>query len=151
MLVILRVLGESNMLIVKTYLGKSNIEGLGLFAAERIPKGKIVWILTPGFDVILTKKEIDKLPNVVKSFIIHYGYHSENEGGWVICGDNARFINHSDNPNLAEEDYKPSIAQRTIEKDEEIVCNYFLFDLSAKAKLKKTSKNGRKFNGSNNK
>ncbi len=44
------------MLLVKTHLGKSKINGIGLFADEFISKGKVIWKFTPGFDFVLTKK-----------------------------------------------------------------------------------------------
>ncbi|MEK6945490.1 MAG: SET domain-containing protein [Nanoarchaeota archaeon] len=124
------------MLLVKTYLGKSKIHGLGLFAGEFIPKGKAIWKLVPGFDAILTKKDFNKLPKVAKDFVLHYGYYNENEGGWIICGDNSRFLNHSENANMIDGDNKPGIAKRDIKKDEELTCNYFEFDDEAGFKLK---------------
>ena len=38
------------MLRVKTYLDKSNIDGIGLFANENIKKGQILWQYVSNFD-----------------------------------------------------------------------------------------------------
>ena len=41
------------MLLVRTYLDRSAIHGIGLFAAERIPKGTVLWRLEPSIDLLL--------------------------------------------------------------------------------------------------
>ena len=46
------------MLLVKTYLNKSKINGIGLFAKEFISRGAVVWELRKEFDVINLKKRI---------------------------------------------------------------------------------------------
>ncbi|MEK6917736.1 MAG: SET domain-containing protein [Nanoarchaeota archaeon] len=125
------------MLLVKTYLGKSKIHGLGLFAGEFIPKGKLVWEFVPGFDFMIKDKDFKKLPDVAKSFVLHFGYYEKNEKRHVINPDNARFFNHSKNPNVIDLTKTKSIAKRNIKKDEELTCNYFDFDDEAGFKLSK--------------
>ena len=125
------------MLLVKTYLDKSKIQGIGLFSDEFIPKGTLIWKFVPGFDFVLTKKELNKLPKVAKSWVLHYGYYNKSEGGYVICVDDARFLNHSENSNTHDEDKKGTITTRDIKKGEEIICNYFEFDADAELKLGK--------------
>ena len=125
------------MLLVKTYIDKSKINGIGLFAGEFIPKGTILWKFVPGFDFVLTKKDFNKLPEVAKLWVLHFSYHNKVEGGYVICVDDARFFNHSENPNIFDSDNQPSIAKRDIKKGEEITGNYFDFDADAKLKLAK--------------
>ena len=102
------------MLLVKTYLSKSKIQGIGLFADEFIPKGKLIWKLVPKFDLILKKKDINKLPKIAKSFVLHYGYYNDKEGGWIICVDNSRFMNHSENPNTDDTTLVGTIAKKDI-------------------------------------
>src|SRR6185312_11978 len=43
-----------SMLLVKTYLDKSAIHGLGVFAAERIRKETKIWRFVYGFDQVYT-------------------------------------------------------------------------------------------------
>ena len=50
------------MLLVKTYLDKSPIHGIGVFAAERIPKGTKIWRFVDGFDRCYTPKQFARLP-----------------------------------------------------------------------------------------
>ncbi len=124
------------MLFVKTKVLPSKIHGLGLFADEFIQKEKLIWKFTPGFDFVLIKKDLDKLPEVAKKFVLHFSYYNEYEGGYVICVDDARFFNHSENSNTYETTIG-TIAKRDIKKGEEIVCNYFDFDADAELKLGK--------------
>ena len=42
--------GYSKMMIVPTYVGPSEIEGVGVFAAEPIPAGTAIWTLDERFD-----------------------------------------------------------------------------------------------------
>src|SRR5262249_20252960 len=49
-----------------------------------------------GFDYI-----VDELPQekILRNFVLKYGYLPiTGEKGWVMCADNARFVNHSDDP-----------------------------------------------------
>lgn len=123
------------MLLVKTYLDKSKINGIGVFADEFIPKGTAIWKFKKGLDFVLTKEDLDKQPEVTKSFVLHYGYYNKFEGGYVICVDDARFMNHSKNPNTDDTTFSGTFAKRDIKKEEEITCNYFDFDTNAKLKL----------------
>ena len=45
------------MLLVKTYLDKSLIHGVGVFADEFIKKGTLMWEFNPLIDVVLTHIE----------------------------------------------------------------------------------------------
>ncbi|TIP79437.1 MAG: SET domain-containing protein-lysine N-methyltransferase, partial [Mesorhizobium sp.] len=38
------------MLLIRTYIAASAIEGVGVFAAEPISKGASIWRLDPDFD-----------------------------------------------------------------------------------------------------
>ena len=46
------------MLLVKTYLDKSPIAGIGLFAAEPIAAGTLVWKLSD-VDVVIHQRDLD--------------------------------------------------------------------------------------------
>ena len=100
------------MLLVKTYLNKSKINGIGLFAKEFISRGAIVWELRKEFDVIIKKTDLEKLPIVAQDFVLHYCYYDEKKKQYIICLDDARFLNHSNNPNLDETDQKNGCPQR---------------------------------------
>ncbi len=112
------------MLLVETYLAPSSTHGIGVFAAEDIKEGTVLWEFTWGVDYVLSQKEFDSLPSKAKDFISEYGYVDRKfMDGIVICADNTRFLNHSDSPN-ADNSLAVAIAKRNIEKGEGITCDY---------------------------
>ncbi|HEV3143585.1 MAG TPA: SET domain-containing protein [Gemmataceae bacterium] len=115
------------MLVVETYLSPSGINGFGIFAKEPIPNGSPVWEFTPGFDLELT---IDDLPSPAREYVLHYGNRVRADV-FLLCGDNARFMNHSDTPNVSAADGR-NHALCDIAAGEEITCNYAEFDLDFK-------------------
>ena len=128
------------MLMVKTRLGQSAIEGLGLFAEEDIAKGTITWRFVPGFDQTFSPAEIERLPEAARLELSRYTYLHSRTGKYVACLDNARFMNHSDNPNTeggynGPDDEGFDIATRDIKKGEELTCDYTLFDAETPIKL----------------
>lgn len=122
------------MLLVKTYLDKSKIHGIGLFADELIKKGTLIWKFVPGFDFVLNKKQLKTFPKVAKRWILKYGYFDKDEKLYYICVDDARFFNHSENSNTEDKDLG-TVAARNINKGEEITCNYYDFDAEFKLKI----------------
>jgi len=122
------------MMRVRTFLQKSDIAGIGLFAAAYIPKGTVTWIFDDGIDLILPIDVVEALPQVAKTQISHYGYIYFNTKSVTLCADDARFMNHSDNPNTESTD-NGDIAIRDIEAGEEITCDYYKFDEDAVRKL----------------
>jgi SET domain-containing protein len=119
------------MMIIPTYVGPSAIEGVGIFAAEPIPAGAVIWRLEESLDLLLTDEQMRRLPHVQKSFLERYGYpHMTQEGITVLEFDNGRFMNHSDAPNTDFTDPDTGWAIRDIAAGEEITCNYREFDPS---------------------
>lgn len=119
------------MLLVKTYLDRSNIHGVGLFAAERIAKGTVLWRLNPLIDTQLTEAQIASLNAAAREQIEKYTYKDRVLGTYVLCGDDARFFNHTENPNcidIPDDDGGATVAARDIEAGEELTCNYASFD-----------------------
>ena len=86
------------MLLVKTKIGPSKIHGIGLFADQDIPKGTAVWEFTLGFDLIVPETEIDKLPENIRVYTLHHSYKNKETKNYIVCFDNARFINHATPP-----------------------------------------------------
>ena len=126
------------MLLVKTKIGPSNIEGIGCFADEFISKGTKVWQFQEGFDSKIPKEEVEKLSESGKYQFLKYAYLTD-AGIYVLCFDDARFFNHSDNPNVVElddGDQGINIAARDIQKGEEILCDYKFFDKDFEHKMK---------------
>jgi SET domain-containing protein len=113
------------MLLVKTYLDKSKIHGIGVFAGEFIRKGTKMWRFVEGYDRAYSPKEFARLPKAARNFLSHYAYRVDGEILFTV--DNDRHINHSDDPNTyLKGGY--AIARRNIRKGEEITNDYREFD-----------------------
>jgi len=113
------------MLLVKTYLGKSKIHGLGVFADEFIRKGTKIWRFVEDFDRCYTPKQFARLPKAAREFIRYHGYHVDGE--ILLTIDNDRHMNHSENANTyLHNGY--AIARHNIRKGEEITNDYREFD-----------------------
>ena len=113
------------MLLVKTYLDKSPIHGLGVFAGEFIRKGTKIWRFVEGFDRCYTPKQFAKLPKPARAFLQNYGYRVDGEVLFTV--DNDRHMNHSDKPNTyLHNGYV--IARCNIRKGVEITNDYREFD-----------------------
>jgi SET domain-containing protein len=113
------------MLLVKTYLDKSAIHGLGVFAAEFIRKGTKIWRFVEGFDRAYSPKQFAKLPKPARDFIKFHGYRVDGE--IIFTADYDCHMNHSDNPNTyLHNGY--AIARRNIAKGVEITNDYREFD-----------------------
>jgi len=114
------------MLLVKTYLAESPIEGIGLFAAEDIAKGTTIWRFDERFDRKFSKAERDALPEPAYTFVQKYSYpESVGSDVYYLDGDHARFMNHSNTPNTDCE--TDTIATRDIRAGEELLCDYHQF------------------------
>lgn len=119
------------MLLVKTYLGESGIHGIGLFAAQRIPAGTVVWRLEPTLDLELSAGQIEALAPPARDQIRKYTYLDLVRKSYVLCGDDARFFNHSDAPNchdFPDADGGTTVAARDIPEGEELTSDYARFD-----------------------
>ena len=117
------------MLTVKTYLDKSDINGIGVFSSEKIRKGQIVWEYFPLVDITYTEKQWKslKLNLTDSSFEMINRYAYKEQGQYIVCLDNAQFMNHSAQfQNVGNTpDLKSMYALKDIAEGQEILCNYF--------------------------
>ena len=111
------------MLLVKTRIGPSPIHGIGIFAAEFIAKGTIIWQFQPGFDVKLAPEALRNLSPPALEQALNYCYYED--GAYILCADDARFFNASRTPNCTSDELNIStIAARDIAKGEELTEDY---------------------------
>ena len=120
------------MLYVKTKLKESLIHGIGCFADEDISKGTIIWKFVPGFDQEFPRDFIQKLSVPSRQQVLKYAYISRSTDNYILCSDDTRFFNHSDDNNIQNvalegEQEGIDIANRDIKAGEELTYNYNVF------------------------
>lgn len=116
------------MLLIKTKLDKSNISGIGLFADHDIKKGTKIWQYEPSIDLLLSKEEVEKLSESSRAQFYKYAYLDKERQKYLLCGDDARFFNHSESPNCDEAtDNDSTFTLRDIKEGEELTINYSEF------------------------
>lgn len=113
------------MLLVQTYLDKSKLHGLGVFAGETIKTGTKIWRFVYGFDRVYTPRQFARLPKPARDFLMRYGYRADGE--ILLTIDHDRHMNHSDDPNTYMNNGYV-IARRNIRKGMEITNDYREFD-----------------------
>ena len=117
------------MMLIPTYVAPSEIEGVGVFAAEPISAGTLIWQLEPRLDRLIPAAEVPGLPGVLQDFVERYSYpYPHDPSKLIVEVDNGRFMNHSDAPNTVFSDPDAGFTLRDIEAGEELTCNYGEFD-----------------------
>jgi uncharacterized protein len=115
------------MLLVPTFLAPSPIHGIGLFAAAPIAAGTALWRLDEAFDRAVDEIALTRLELVAQLQIQRYVYIDPTRQVRVLCGDDARFFNHADDPNCRDEpgsDGTVTVAIRDIAAGEELTWDY---------------------------
>lgn len=134
------------MMTIQTYLGPDDFGGRGVFAAEAIKKGQIVWKYSEATTRILTvdeyKKIVDiggKMARTLKTYCYPAKILFKGQTQRVLLHDldNGSFMNHSDAPNtgMITDPAHPhfvdcddlNIALRDIAKGEQLTYDYFNF------------------------
>lgn len=115
------------MLVIKTKIAPSLIAGIGLFAEEFIPKGAPVWKYMQGFDLLLSKEQIEQLSPPAQEQFYNYAFVDKKYGKYMLCGDDGRFFNHSTIPNCDDSGEDITLAVRDIEVGEELTVDYRAF------------------------
>jgi uncharacterized protein len=115
------------VLQVNTSIAASNIEGVGVFAAEPIRKGTLIWRFDERFDLTVPLGEYQGYPRFLKQLFERYAYPSPDRPGFLIYEvDNGRFMNHDPRPNT-DFSGKDGWAISDIAVGEEITCDYAEF------------------------
>jgi SET domain-containing protein len=114
------------MMLVKNYVAPSGIQGVGVFAGERIAKGTRIYEFVEGVDIVMTPEQAAAYGAEFARFMCVFAYVDPADKTMVISVDNSRFMNHADAPNTDWDEYF-GWATRDIEKGEEITCDYYNF------------------------
>jgi SET domain-containing protein len=109
------------MLLIRTTTGKSLIHGYGLYAAEYIEKGRPIWFKSDK-DIEIPMSQI---PYEYREYLDRYATVEKKglEQIYNLDCDDAKFINHSEDPNIVFIG-NIGIAISDIEINEEIICDY---------------------------
>lgn len=117
------------MLTVSTFLDRSAVNGIGLFAREPIDRGHVVWEFHPAVDLVYTAERwagiLAGVSPAARQSLRRYSYKAGNR--FWLCTDNAQFMNHggrlSNIGNQADADVM--VALRDIRAGEELLCDYY--------------------------
>jgi hypothetical protein len=64
-----------------------------------VREGQLVWRFDSRIDRVFADAELEDMPESLRRFLTVYSTYHEESGLWVLCGDNGRHFNHSDEPN----------------------------------------------------
>ena len=113
------------MFLIDTYLDKSKIQGVGVFAKENVKKGEKIKEVRPEFEIEFDKENLPRMPLALARMVDNYAYEREKGSKIVVLGiDNEKYLNHSDDPSVNDD----GIALKDIKIGDEITINYRDFD-----------------------
>jgi SET domain-containing protein len=120
------------MLRINTFLDRSPIHGIGLFASQNIKTGTLVWEFNHAVDLAYSPEQWNSLKECLSSEsfgnLLQRSY--KEEGFIYICMDNAQFMNHSktrSNVFHKGTSKRRMYALRDIPAGEELLCNYLSY------------------------
>lgn len=123
------------MTTVRIKHGQSSVHGIGCFAIEQIEPGDLVWRFDPDFDVVFKAAFVRSLSDAARENVLTYAFVSKTTGDYILCSDDSRFMNHSDEPNIrcvipkgSDGNELDCYALKSIHPGEEITCDYSDFD-----------------------
>lgn len=115
------------MFLIPTYLAPSAIHGIGVFAAESLPADKRIWEFDARVDWRLTPEELASFPEPYQSRLRAWCF-LDTDDFYILCGDNAKFMNHAEGPNCDDPEGRYTVTNRPIAAGEELTCDYRTFD-----------------------
>lgn len=113
-------------MMVDTELRPSSIHGLGVFLLEPVRKGELIWRFDARIDRVYSLDEVASLPDHVQRYLRTYSTWNEAAGLFVLCGDNGRFFNHSEEPSTVSNaiSFGEDHAVRDLGVGEELTSDY---------------------------
>jgi hypothetical protein len=107
--------------------------GYGIFATAFMPMGTIVYVEDP-LDIKISAENALLQDDRYKGFIKKYSVR-DRQGNYILCWDNAKYVNHCCQFNTISTGYDFEIAIRDIEAGEQITDEYGLFNLEEEIHL----------------
>src|SRR5205085_9105025 len=94
---------------------KSPSQGIGSCAKNHIASGTLIWKLDPRFDRIIEVEVYESQTGPVKSYLDRYAYPDRRNANCIVFeADDARYMNHADEPNCDVSAPEESYALRDI-------------------------------------
>ena len=119
------------MIHIAYALKESDKHGIGLFAAENLQKGAVVYTASPVLDLNITKEQFDALDEREKKEMRWWGFWDAPHNVWHVDFDVSKFINHSTEgtvtQNAAHQDAY-LVTTRDVQAGEELTQNYLEFE-----------------------
>ena len=116
------------MLLVDVYMDKSSIQGIGVFARNPIAAGSVIWKLDLKYDRLIEVSVYESETGPVKDYLDRYCYPRRSDPRFIVFeADDARYMNHADDPNCDMSPGDFATARRDIAAGEEMTCDYNVF------------------------
>jgi SET domain-containing protein len=117
------------VILVPHYVGASAIQGVGLFCAQALQPGQVVYRYDYRFVQVISQVEIDALPPPMRESVLKYSYRGRGaqrlSGAYWFCVDDGRYMNHSVTPNCVWSDAADAyLAAAELPADTELTCDY---------------------------
>jgi hypothetical protein len=100
----------------------TNEIGYGVVATDFIPAGTITWVLDK-LDREFNATDFQSMEPIYQNILDTYTFRNNN-GNFVLCWDNGRYVNHSFNSNCLTTAYDFEIAIRDIHPGEQLTDDY---------------------------
>jgi SET domain-containing protein len=109
------------MLLTGSYLDKSPIQGIGVFSRRFIAKDTRIWKLDLRFDRLIEVDAWEAQTGPVKDYLDRYAYPRRSDPKYIVFeADDARYMNHDDDPNCDFSHGDVAHALRDIKAGEEL-------------------------------
>ena len=134
------------MLLIRTFLKEIAPREIGLFAGEDLPKpGTLVWRFDARFDKTYSRADVHEMPVVFREPFLQYAYLDIRLGLYVLCGDDAKFLLHSETPNTDGRykvitanggvDFGTAVTNRPIKAGDQLTSDWREFDADFDRKM----------------
>lgn len=112
------------MIHIKYKIKISKTHGVGLFADQKIKKGDLIYTPNPLLDVNLSHEEFNSLEKAEQDEVKYYGYFHHKTAKWHVAFEAIRFLNHSEESNVSQDENMIMVALQDIEKGDELLQDY---------------------------
>ena len=88
----------------------------------------MIWRLDERFDRLIEVEVYESMTGPVKCYLDRYCYPRRSDPRFIVFeADDARYMNHADEPNFSFSSENEAVALRDIAAGEELTCDYNFF------------------------